>query len=402
MNDPRIGSYGAPGRGAPPPAGPAPAVPAWQVPRLPARRLPVFEIVLGVIGLICVELSVIGYLLLSDVLTVGLVTVLAIGPLVAVLTLFSYLDRWEREPRRTLAAAFLWGAGVAIIGASIANTLAYLGASLSLGDEFSAMAFTAVTVAPLVEESVKGIGVLLIVAWRRNEINSIVDGIVYAGFIGAGFAFIENMQYFIQASQESAAVLTVTVILRGVFSPFVHPMATSMTGIALAWAVVRAKSGPARLGAPFLGWLLAVLIHSLWNFLGTIGEETWLLGYLLIEVPLFITWMAAMLVISSRDALRIRRGLAPYVQAGWVLPAEAEMASSGAARRYAKRWIGKGRAKIMDAFLTELALLGLDQDLQMRIGPRPLRISRDREVLRSMTEHRNEIIAAPSRPGWVR
>lgn len=402
MNDPGIHPQGAHGGFPPGWQAPGSPAPAWSVPARPARRLPVFEIVLGVIGLICVELSIIGYLLLSDVLTVGLVALLAIGPLVAVLTLFTYLDRWEREPPRTLLAACLWGAGVAIIGASIANTLAFLGASLSLGDELGAMAFTAVTVAPLVEESVKGIGVLLIVAWRRNEINSVVDGIVYAGFIGAGFAFIENMQYFIQASQESAAVLTVTVILRGVFSPFVHPMATSMTGIALAWAVVRAKSTAARLGAPLLGWILAVLIHSLWNFLGTIGNETWLLGYLLIEVPLFIAWMSAVLVISSRDALRIRRGLAPYVQAGWVLPAEAQMASSSAARRYARRWIGKERRRLMDAFLVELALLGLDQDLQMRTGPSPLRIARDQEVLRSLTARRTEIISGARPGGFIR
>ncbi len=372
----------------------APA-PAWALPRVPSPAIPVFELVLGIIGLFCVELSVIGYVLLSNVLTVGLVAFLAIAPLVAVLTLFIYLDRWEREPPQTLFATFMWGAGVAIIGASFANSLAYVGASLRLQDEYGAMAFTAVTVAPVVEETMKGLGVLLVVYWRRNEINSIVDGIVYAGVIGAGFAFIENMQYFIEASQESAAMLTLTVIMRGVFSPFIHPMATSLSGFALAWAVVRAKNPGARIMVPILGWLGAILVHSLWNLLGTIGNETWLAGYLLIEVPLFIAWMSALLVISSRDAVRIRRGLAPYVVAGWVLPAEAELASSSNARRFAKRWIGKERKRIMNAFLVELSLLGLDQDLQMRVGPHPLRVLRDQEVLRSMTAHRLQILSAP-------
>ena len=41
--------------------------PAWVLPRVPSPAIPVFELVLGIIGLFCVEFSVIGYVLLSNV-----------------------------------------------------------------------------------------------------------------------------------------------------------------------------------------------------------------------------------------------------------------------------------------------------------------------------------------------
>lgn len=383
----------------------APA-PAWAVPVVPRRRFPIFEVVLGALGLACVALSVLGYLALADAYSVGHVAVLALGPLGVVVLVMRHLDRWEPEPARTLFAAFAWGAGVAILIASLLNSAFLFGADAVLADRSAAMRLTAVVSAPLVEETMKGLGLLLVVAWRRHEIHSIVDGVVYAGFAGAGFAFIENMQYFLQASAESATVLTVMVILRGVLSPFVHPMATSFTGAALAWGVVRGRTGSGRLGVAVLGWCAAVLVHGLWNLLGSSADPTvWLTSYVLVELPLFLAWLAAVLALSSADAKRIRRGLAAYVAGGWVLPAEIEMASSSSARRNARVWArtgGPDAERAMGSLLVELAALGLDQGIQERLGARSERLERDRALLASATAHRSELIAALSSRGGSR
>ena len=57
-------------------------------------------------------------------------------------------------------------------------------------------AMQAVVQAPLVEETAKGIGVLLIFAFSRSHFDGPVDGLVYAATAAAGFAFTENILYF--------------------------------------------------------------------------------------------------------------------------------------------------------------------------------------------------------------
>ena len=50
--------------------------------------------------------------------------------------------------------------------------------------------------APIVEEFAKGLGVFIIFVIARRAFDGPIDGIVYGGLVGAGFAFTENIQYF--------------------------------------------------------------------------------------------------------------------------------------------------------------------------------------------------------------
>jgi RsiW-degrading membrane proteinase PrsW (M82 family) len=90
------------------------------------------------------------------------------------------------------------------------------------------------------------VGLLL---FRRREFDGIIDGIVYAGIVAAGFAFTENILYFGRAFGEEAEMggsVLFTLILRGVLSPFAHPLFTSMTGIGAGLAANSAAPPPAR------------------------------------------------------------------------------------------------------------------------------------------------------------
>ena len=281
--------------------------------------------------------------------------------------------------------------GVAIVGSSVLNSALLLNATLVLGDEMEAMRWTAVYVAPPVEETLKALGVLFIILARRSTIHSLIDGIVYAGFSGAGFAFIENIQYFLQASQEGSATLTVTVILRGVFSPFLHPMATSFTGLTLAFALIRLRSWLPRTIVSLLGLSIAMYVHGLWNYAGTSEATSFITNYLFVEIPLFVGWMIVLTWISRRELKTVREGLIPYVQAGWVLPAEVVMVSEKAGRRTAMNWVkpaGKDAQKAMRRFLSNLAALGLDQKLQERLGADDSRIELDRQLVAQVTQDR--------------
>ena len=50
--------------------------------------------------------------------------------------------------------------------------------------------------APFVEEIVKAAVLYAIYRWRRHEFDGVLDGIVYAGMVGLGFAFTETVLYY--------------------------------------------------------------------------------------------------------------------------------------------------------------------------------------------------------------
>lgn len=74
-------------------------------------------------------------------------------------------------------------------------------------------------------------------------------------------------------------------VLRGIISPFTHPMFTSMTGIGLGLAR-QSNNAFVKFSAPLIGLLAAMMLHSLWNFSGVpLGLIGFLGTCLLVMVP---------------------------------------------------------------------------------------------------------------------
>src|SRR6476646_7952220 len=181
--------------------------------------------------------------------------VLAVLPLGLVVPAFLWLDRFEAEPTRLLAFAFGWGALVASAGALVLNTSSVL-LLRQVGQD--PLTVASVGIAPVVEETLKGTAVLLILVFRRREFDGIVDGMVYAGLCAAGFAFAENVLYLGRAFSEGGSHgLAVVFLLRGVIGPFAHPLFTLCTGIGLGVAATT-RSRAVRVVAPLAGLLLAI------------------------------------------------------------------------------------------------------------------------------------------------
>src|SRR5207237_4361500 len=169
-----------------------------------------------------------------------------------------------------LATAFLWGALVAVFIAIILNTIngAIVAAaknSVQIGENFGA-----VISAPIVEESSKAFVLLVLFLWKKDEFDGIIDGIVYAGMVGLGFAMTENILYYGRAVQGGAGVLTFTFILRGMAAPFSHPLFPSMTGIVLGWSR-QSNNGFVQVVARAAGFMFAILLHGTWNATATCG-----------------------------------------------------------------------------------------------------------------------------------
>jgi RsiW-degrading membrane proteinase PrsW (M82 family) len=346
----------------------AQATPVKYHRRAKQQRRGVLAPVLGLVALAGCGLLVFGALR-AEVGVPGLLVgtfcaLLPVGPVVAA---FLWMDRWEPEPPRLLLVAFLWGACFATLAALVLNSVAEAFASLTLGD--ASAAFGAVFVAPVVEESLKGSFLLGLFWFRRREFDGILDGIVYAGLVAAGFAFTENILYLGRAFTEGASTgqsggVLAVLILRGVFSPFAHPLFTSMSGIGLGIAA-NARNGIVRILAPLGGYLLAVTLHGVWNGSASFADGQGLVSvYLLIMVPLFFFIILLIAYQRRREQRIIAAELPGFAAAGWIAPSEVGLLQSLAGRRGWRRAVqqrsGAGAAKAVYEYqgaITELAFL---------------------------------------------
>jgi RsiW-degrading membrane proteinase PrsW (M82 family) len=321
-------------------------------------------VVIGMCGLVVIGLvgNSIG---LGGVVVGALCALLPVGPVVAT---FLWLDRWEPEPPRLLLLAFAWGACVAALTALLINSGAALIAEQVIG-QGTGDVVGAVVVAPIVEEAVKGAFLVGMLIFRRREFDGVVDGVVYAGLVAAGFAFTENILYFGQAFTEDAMSgasggVFATLLVRGVLSPFAHPLFTAMIGIA-AGIAAPSRSPGFRIAVVGVGYLVAVGLHALWNgSAAMVGGAAFYGVYAFIMVPLFLAMVGVVLWQRRREQRIVTEQLPGFAQAGWIAPSEIPLLSSLAGRRgwqaAVRRRSGKAVARaVMDyqAAVTELAFL---------------------------------------------
>ena len=178
------------------PHGPVPAN-ATRRPLL--RRILLAGVVVTVFGLaaLVMGLIVVDSLGLTTAALAMVTSSLAIG---IVVPTFLWVDRLEGEPARLLWFAVLWGALISTLGALL---LSATGMQFVAGLHEDPLVVGAVVVAPVTEELLKGLGVALIFWRARREFDGVVDGIVYAGLVAAGFAFVENILYLGTAYAEA-------------------------------------------------------------------------------------------------------------------------------------------------------------------------------------------------------
>lgn len=202
---------------------------------------------------------------------------LAFPPLIIYLWVPWIIDRFDPEPWWCLALVLLWG-GVAAAGFSgLINTAAVqMTQAIAGGGKQGASVgelLGACVSAPLTEEFWKGLAVFGIFFFVRREFDGVVDGIIYGTFAALGFAATENVTYYARAELAEVlghqhGALTSAFLLRGVLSPWGHPLYTSMIGIGFGLA---RETERAWLGwlAPVFGYLAAVTLHAVWNIAAT-------------------------------------------------------------------------------------------------------------------------------------
>jgi len=169
-------------------------------------------------------------------------------------------DRHLPEPPRNLLLCFALGLLAAALSKEMYTSLEPLGLrfdAVALADEdpLALFAYAMLAIGPI-EELAKMLPFLILVL-RFDAFDEPLDGLIYASFIGLGYAAAENVHYLDFLSPLEAAA-------RGFAGPVVHILFASIW----AYWISRAKlAGSSIVKSALLGFALAAFLHGLYDFL---------------------------------------------------------------------------------------------------------------------------------------
>lgn len=259
----------------------------------------------------------------------------ALIPTLFYVAVIYWFDRYEKEPFWLLAAAFLWGAIPSIFISLLFNTLLSIPFEL-LVEGGAAEALSAALVAPPVEETAKGLALLAIFFLWRNEIDSVLDGIIYGAMVGMGFAMVENVFYFVETfNADGIEAWGINIFFRAIVFGLNHSLFTSMSGLGIAISRM-SKNNLTRFFAPIAGWCLAMFLHFVHNASVSFDEA-------LCFLALIFDWGGVLLTLGIivwslvQERSWLRQYLAEEVAQGTLTDEQFRRVSSGR-KRTAFNW----------------------------------------------------------------
>jgi RsiW-degrading membrane proteinase PrsW (M82 family) len=283
-------------------------------------------------------------------------TALAFAPTLIYALLLWWLDRYEKEPLPLLLLAFTWGAVPAIIIALVLELVAGFSLKEVVLTDQTREITEAGLVAPMVEEAVKAVILVVLFLAFRREFDDVLDGVIYGAMVGLGFALVENVLYFTFSAYDNTGsggapdvsrMFTLWIFRAGLFG-LNHSMFTAFTGAALGYA--RSVKNRALRGLiPSLGLGTAMIFHSIHNSLATslnaFAQDKTRPGLVLGTCLgiLASDWGGLVLIVivaaisGAREAKVIEQTLWEEVALGRLSPDEYETLISGR-RRWSARW----------------------------------------------------------------
>lgn len=250
----------------------------------PLRRPRIALVIVGVlalltaIALVGILLLVAGFALLRGALQVfGLALLISSLLSIVPIVILCYLDRRERESRWVFATAFLWGGLIATGLALPANEGIMLAIDAwiktqptvreFLGGE-ATLLLAAPIAGPIVEETTKGFGLVLLFLLLRAEFDNLRDGLIYGALVGVGFNWMEAAIYVVNGyAQYGVAPWGQQLGTRyALFGLAGHALFTGLFGASLGLARQTGRRW-LKIAAPIGGYLLALLTHMFNNIL---------------------------------------------------------------------------------------------------------------------------------------
>ena len=187
-----------------------------------------------------------------------------------------FLDRREQESKWLYAIALLWGALIATgvaqpINALIINAVKdfftlHPDLQAAFGGKIAGLAIAAPLAGPLVEETTKGAGVLLLFLLLRSEFDDVRDGFIYGALVGIGFNFLETAAYILQGFVETGTAPWLGQLgsRHSAFGLGTHALFTGLFGMGLGLARQTVRPW-LRYAAGPIGWLLGFSAHLVNN-----------------------------------------------------------------------------------------------------------------------------------------
>ncbi len=201
-------------------------------------------------------------------------TVILLGALLVPVSFISFV--YERIPDREIPLScilicFLGGGAVGLIAAGLLEyaTIQEMGLPMLL-------------VVGVIEEAVKLI--FPMIQYFRGKYRSEADGLFFGVAAGMGFAALETMGYGLVVlirSGGSVGALEQVLLIRGLLSPAGH---AAWTGFICAIIWRERKKGRHLLNpAVFGAFILAIVLHTLWNATNSLDSST-VTGFIIIVV----------------------------------------------------------------------------------------------------------------------
>lgn len=196
---------------------------------------------------------------------------IAVLPVVLLMVFIYRQDKYQKEPIKSLAKAFIGGMLAIPLDILIVSAIdRFLGNTWLANTVF----FSAFLEAGFPEELSKFL-IFMIFIWRDKNFDEYFDGIVYATFIGLGFACVENISYVFSYGFG-------TGVVRALLSVPGH----FLFGVLLGYFLSMAKFHPEKRGTYLLtGLLSAMLAHGLFDWLLMVSSG---LGPLLGSIIYFV------------------------------------------------------------------------------------------------------------------
>lgn len=213
-------------------------------------------------------------------------TILAvsIAPVLLILLYLYKRDRYEKEPKKLLAKALIFGALTVLPVFFIETWLSgYWDNKYNYpANKLLTAAYDSFIVAAFTEELFKYL-VFIIFIWSNKNFNEKFDGIIYAVYISLGFAAIENIMYVFGSG-----------IGTGLIRAFTAVPAHTIFGITMGYFLAWAKFNPnKRFIYIILSISIPIALHGFYDFI--------LMSQHNILLLLFIPYLIFMIIIGLRQ-----------------------------------------------------------------------------------------------------
>ena len=179
---------------------------------------------------------------------------IAILPVAGLLLFIYFQDKYEKEPIKSLLKAFFGGMLAIVFDIVLVTTIEY---SIGLIPILSDTVFYDSFLTAAIPEELCKFLIFMIFIWHDKNFNEYFDGIVYATFIGLGFACVENIEYVFMYGFGAG-------VSRALFAVPGH----FLFGVLMGYFLSLAKFTPEkRKHYIFLGLLFAMVAHGLYDWL---------------------------------------------------------------------------------------------------------------------------------------